>query len=210
MAGFAAAVSTVPQLSFEDYEIQFPHLQEGGWGKVYSAVVKGSSQSLEREKDANEEYVAMKFFGYTRQQPITSEIMKEINLMKSLIGVEGVVQLVGVLTDPPQGYSNHSLPFFVILTSPPPPSLPLPIIHSSQQDAFLLPLLSGDCHGDAPRWRSLPTNLNSHPCLGELPRVFFQERDPSLAIGARQRLYPSRPQARQPHGLPPPPVSYPR
>jgi serine/threonine protein kinase len=102
MAGFVSSsaetttVATIPQLSYENYEIQFPHLQEGGWGKVYSAVVKNNSQ----------EFVAMKFFGYTKQQPITSEIMKEINLMKNLIGVEGVVQLVGVFADTPQGYSN--------------------------------------------------------------------------------------------------------
>jgi hypothetical protein len=98
MAGFLPSANTtlIPQLSYEDYEMQFPHLQEGGWGKVYSASMRSQPN----------EYVAMKFFGYTKQQPITSEIMKEINLMKSLIGVEGVVQLVGVFADTPQGYSK--------------------------------------------------------------------------------------------------------
>jgi hypothetical protein len=48
----------------------------------------------------------MKFFGYTKQQPITTEIMKEINLMKNLVGVEGVVQLVGIFSDTAQGFSK--------------------------------------------------------------------------------------------------------
>lgn len=36
MAGFAGNYQqeTIPQLSFTNYDIQFPHLQEGGWGKV--------------------------------------------------------------------------------------------------------------------------------------------------------------------------------
>jgi hypothetical protein len=105
MAAFASSLAvaaggspTIQQLSFADYDVIYPHLQEGGWGKVYSASLKA---------DPNET-IAMKFFGYTKQQPITSEIMKEINLMKNLIGVEGVVQLVGVFSDTAQGCSKPS------------------------------------------------------------------------------------------------------
>lgn len=59
----------------------------------------------------------MKFFGYTKQQPITSEIIKEINLMKNLIGVDGVVQLIGVFNDTPQGYSNDIFIFPSLIIS---------------------------------------------------------------------------------------------
>lgn len=95
MSSFLSSL-TVNQVNFNDYEVQQPHLQEGGWGKVYSA----------KEKRNNNNYVAMKFFGYTKQQPILSEIMKEINLMKSLVGVDGVVQLIGTFDDRPEGYSK--------------------------------------------------------------------------------------------------------
>jgi serine/threonine protein kinase len=48
----------------------FIDLQEGGYGKVYSATRK--SDGLR---------VAMKFFGYTRQKPDVEEIRKEVALM---------------------------------------------------------------------------------------------------------------------------------
>lgn len=56
-------------LKFEDFEID-KFLQEGGYGKVYSATRK--SDGLR---------VAMKFFGYTRQKPDVEEIRKEVALM---------------------------------------------------------------------------------------------------------------------------------
>ena len=88
--------STSRQLTPADFTVNFPHLQEGGWGKVYSARLKN---------DENVK-VAMKFFGYTRQRPSYEEIMKEINLMRSLKGVEGVVQIIGTFNDTTTGISK--------------------------------------------------------------------------------------------------------
>ena len=56
-------------LKFEDFEIN-EFLQEGGYGKVYSATRKSDGKK-----------VAMKFFGYTRQKPDVEEIRKEVALM---------------------------------------------------------------------------------------------------------------------------------
>lgn len=57
--------------------------------------------SAKRLSDGSE--VAMKFFGYTRQTPHPESIAREIELMVSLRGVEGSVQLIGVFDDTPEG-----------------------------------------------------------------------------------------------------------
>ena len=62
-------ISSRKFLKFDDFEID-KFLQEGGYGKVYSATRK--SDGLR---------VAMKFFGYTRQKPDVEEIRKEVALM---------------------------------------------------------------------------------------------------------------------------------
>ena len=53
----------------------------------------------------------MKFFGYTRQPPHPANIAREIELMVSLRGVEGSVQLIGVFDDTPEGLSTLDLLF---------------------------------------------------------------------------------------------------
>ena len=60
--------------------------------------------SAKRLSDGSE--VAMKFFGYTRQPPHPANIAREIELMVSLRGVEGSVQLIGVFDDTPEGLST--------------------------------------------------------------------------------------------------------
>ena len=60
--------------------------------------------SAKRLSDGSE--VAMKFFGYTRQTPHPESIAREIELMVSLRGVEGSVQLIGVFDDTPEGLST--------------------------------------------------------------------------------------------------------
>lgn len=96
MAAFGSsyAGSVRPQrhvpLHFADYRLG-PYLMSGGWGTVYSAT------------DRSGKKVAMKFFGYTVRAPILEEINKEIDLMASLSGIPGVVQLEGVFQDTAQG-----------------------------------------------------------------------------------------------------------
>ncbi len=65
----AGLISARRYLKFEDFTIN-NFLQEGGYGKVYSATRKSDGFR-----------VAMKFFGYTRQKPLVDEIRKEIALM---------------------------------------------------------------------------------------------------------------------------------
>ena len=71
----------------------FTFVRAGGWGTVFSA---------QRISDGKK--FAMKFFGYTSNRPNITEIEKEIRLMVSLRGVEGVVQLEGVFSDSAMGY----------------------------------------------------------------------------------------------------------
>jgi calcium-dependent protein kinase len=47
--------------------------------------------------------VAMKFFGYTRLLPTASCVATEIELMRSLVGIEGVIQILDVFMDTPKG-----------------------------------------------------------------------------------------------------------
>ena len=74
-----------------DYTI-LKFLQEGVMGKVFRG---------KRKRDKKE--VAMKFFGYTRQQPRLESVLAEITIMKSLVGIEGVIQLEDVFMDTYRG-----------------------------------------------------------------------------------------------------------
>jgi serine/threonine protein kinase len=89
-----------PRVKFDDY-CDLQYLREGGWGKVYAAVRKSDHKK-----------VAMKFFGYTGNEPIHSEIYKEIALLMNLAGVEGIVQLEGVFDDTAPGYVKNKNPSF--------------------------------------------------------------------------------------------------
>lgn len=48
--------------------------------------------------------VAMKFFGYTANQPNRHEIEKEIDFMVTMSGIQGVPQFFGIITDTKKGY----------------------------------------------------------------------------------------------------------
>jgi serine/threonine protein kinase len=78
-------------VSFDAFELG-EYMQEGGWGKVYSATRKSDGRK-----------VAMKFFGYTKARPDVSEINREIGLMIKLDRVQGVCQLVGIFQDTAEG-----------------------------------------------------------------------------------------------------------
>ena len=55
-----------------------------------------------RAADAN--MVALKFFGYTNRRPDPVHIQHEIELLWSLKGVGGIVQIEGVFLDTAEGY----------------------------------------------------------------------------------------------------------
>jgi serine/threonine protein kinase len=74
-----------------DYSIK-SYVQEGAMGKVFAAV---------RKTDGTK--VALKFFGYTMREPSFADMEKEIQLLISLRGVEGIVQLEGVFLDTVNG-----------------------------------------------------------------------------------------------------------
>lgn len=74
-----------------DYSVK-SYIQEGAMGKVFAAV---------RISDGKK--VAMKFFGYTIRRPTFSEMEKEIQLLMSLKGIDGIVQLEGVFLDTADG-----------------------------------------------------------------------------------------------------------
>lgn len=81
-------------------------LQEGVMGKVFSGKRK-------RDKKG----VAMKFFGYTRQLPRLESVVTEIELMRSLAGIDGVIQLEDVFMDTARGMivgRRSALPYPVI------------------------------------------------------------------------------------------------
>jgi serine/threonine protein kinase len=78
-------------MNFEDLEI-LDFLQEGGWGKVYSARLIADGRK-----------VAVKFFGYTANKPNADAVSREVDLMQNMKGIQGVAQLIGVFTDTPSG-----------------------------------------------------------------------------------------------------------
>jgi serine/threonine protein kinase/Ca2+-binding EF-hand superfamily protein len=74
-----------------DYAVK-SYVQEGAMGKVFAAVRKTDGKK-----------VAMKFFGYTTRAPHEADMEKEIQLLLSLRGIEGIVQLEGVFLDTVDG-----------------------------------------------------------------------------------------------------------
>jgi serine/threonine protein kinase len=86
-------MSQVPRLRADDFSIaESEFMCHGGWGAVYNV-----------KKKIGTGHVAMKFFGYTKNRPNITSIRREITLMNSLRGVQGVVQLVGIFDDSVDG-----------------------------------------------------------------------------------------------------------
>jgi serine/threonine protein kinase len=81
----------VQLLNWDDFTIE-NFIQEGGQGKVY----------VGRENKTSKLF-ALKFFGYVARHPKLSEIDAEIDLMKDLDGIEGMVQMTGVFMDTQMG-----------------------------------------------------------------------------------------------------------
>jgi serine/threonine protein kinase/Ca2+-binding EF-hand superfamily protein len=63
--------------------------------------------------------VALKFFGYTDREPNEKQIYEEIDLLQTLRGIDGIVQLLATFMDPPRGmvsgkYFKKSYPCIVM------------------------------------------------------------------------------------------------
>lgn len=72
----------------EDYVIDPKCVATGAWGTVHRATKKQTG-----------ELVAMKFFGYTKNQPVNRMISAEVMCMMKLVGVSGAVQIIGIFRD---------------------------------------------------------------------------------------------------------------
>ena len=94
-----AIMPAVAVLSVDDYEIG-ELIQIGGMGRVYSGIRKSDRMKI-----------ALKFFGYTKRTQTEKEIVREVNLMQSLVGIPGVVQLLGIFYDTEQGLIAGKLVF---------------------------------------------------------------------------------------------------
>ena len=78
-------------LSMSDYH-KVSYLYEGCFGTVFSAAqVNGNGT------------VALKCFGYSACTPVEEDIRKEVCVLSAMKGVDGIVQIQGVIMDPPQG-----------------------------------------------------------------------------------------------------------
>lgn len=84
------------RVSAEDFDVG-SFIQEGGVGKVYSAVRKSDGKK-----------VAMKLFGYTARLATPDDIQHEIDLMAALKGVTGFIQTEGVFWDTEEGLVPES------------------------------------------------------------------------------------------------------
>jgi serine/threonine protein kinase len=88
---FRSDSTEITNLSACDYK-NLRYVYEGRYGKVYSGTqVNGNHQ------------VVFKFFGYSSATPVEIDIHNEIKLLYDLKGVDGIVQIQGVITDPPGG-----------------------------------------------------------------------------------------------------------
>lgn len=96
----------VPRLNALDYHLNPTPLCNGGWGVVHQATHLRTRTT-----------VAMKFFGYL-QLPSLTEIQREIELMRCLAGLPGVIKLYGTFDDVRMGYcinKKHLYSFPVIV-----------------------------------------------------------------------------------------------
>jgi len=82
------------RLQAEDFTVN-SYIAQGGMGVVYKGTRKSTKQT-----------VALKFFGYCKRAPNMDAIQAEIDIMMSLKGVHGVVQLYGTFLDTPNGIAN--------------------------------------------------------------------------------------------------------
>jgi serine/threonine protein kinase len=82
-------------------------IQQGGSGRVYGGLWNKKTP------------VALKFFGYTDREPNEKQIYEEIDLLQTLRGIDGIVQLQATFMDPPCGmvsgkYFKKSYPCIVM------------------------------------------------------------------------------------------------
>jgi serine/threonine protein kinase/Ca2+-binding EF-hand superfamily protein len=72
-------------------------IQQGGSGRVYSGFWNNGN---------TQQRVALKFFGYTDREPNERQIYEEIDLLQTLRGIDGIVQLLATFMDHPWGMAS--------------------------------------------------------------------------------------------------------
>ena len=77
----------------KDYSNVYLLSSYGSYGLIFSAKRKSDGQEF-----------VMKFFGYTQEKPQLSWILHEIDNMRALKGVQGVVQIEDSFLDTLEGY----------------------------------------------------------------------------------------------------------
>lgn len=84
--------------SIKDFEIQaqLNGSSQGSYGVVVNAI---------RNTDGKE--FVMKFFGYTKNKPDISWILREIDNLRALEGIKGVAQIEATFTDTAEGIISH-------------------------------------------------------------------------------------------------------
>lgn len=91
-------VDPPPSLEYSDFA-HIRYEQEGGWGQVHSFRNKYSPNDL----------CAMKFFGYSKNEPNHIKINEEVDLMWSLRNIsQGVLKLHGTFLDIQTGYVTNT------------------------------------------------------------------------------------------------------
>ena len=86
--------------SIHDFEIrdQLDRSSQGSYGVVVDAT---------RRSDGK--YFVMKFFGYTKNKPDISWILREIDNLRALGAIEGVAQIEATFTDSAEGYISQMI-----------------------------------------------------------------------------------------------------
>ena len=86
--------------SIRDFEIQakLNGTSQGSYGVVVNAI-----------RISDKKQFVMKFFGYTKNKPDISWILREIDNLRALEGIRGVAQIEASFTDSAQGYISHMI-----------------------------------------------------------------------------------------------------
>lgn len=102
-------VDVAPLCDPEEFSVE-NFIQQGGSGRVYFGYWRQNSENRK---------VALKFFGYCDREPNEKQIYEEIDLLQTLRGIDGIVQLQATFMDPPWGmvsgkYFRKSYPCIVM------------------------------------------------------------------------------------------------
>ena len=82
-----------------DIRNQLNRSSQGSYGVVVDAIRKSDGKNF-----------VMKFFGYTKNKPDISWILREIDNLRALDAIEGVAQIEATFTDSADGYISKMIP----------------------------------------------------------------------------------------------------